>query len=388
MSDLKKGIGGKLCYLIILSLMAYAGCSGGSSGGGGGGAPAGQSGTQGAGAGTAAVSSALNIAALALNPGGLSNGKQNTNKLSTSQAVKSFIQATRLPRKTTTAPCSSGSESVAATWAPPVWTTQITANNCIIDSSIGSVTTNGSITVKQTDTAFTGDPTVNSSGFNPSVLTLDTGGGSLSFTTKDTSGNVTDATSTAGSMTVNRSNPDSNSRFQDLALDGTLTLTTQDPTKNKSVSLQSLQATVHIAGFGSNTSTAPDFDQPTDSTTTLVSGSVVVVDNLNSANDVTATFNNLIAHELITYDSSGNILTDTLTLSGGVTTSCHGALTVATPTPLNIDTTIGCPVAGEITVTGSSGVATITFTSTGGVNIVNPDGSTSTLTSCQDAKAC
>jgi hypothetical protein len=117
------------------------------------------------------------------------------------------------------------------------------------------------------------------------------------------------------------------------------------------------------------------------------SGGFEFTDHLEANNSIT--MSGIDLSMTVTSDATGN----TITVDGsfGCSTSCfNGTLTLATTTPLFFPASGGdCATAGEIVVTGTL-TGTITYTSTGGVQIdEGSDGSVDEeYASCEDVEAC
>lgn len=127
------------------------------------------------------------------------------------------------------------------------------------------------------------------------------------------------------------------------------------------------------------------------------SGAISYTDNANAKNSVSleiAASNPVIV--TVEWTEKDGIWGEQYTVNGTltVTSPCfNGTLTLATPTPIWVPDYYfmgwTCPTAGVIAVTGDA-TATITYTSTGGVNIdAGSDGSSdSSYASCDDINTC
>jgi hypothetical protein len=120
------------------------------------------------------------------------------------------------------------------------------------------------------------------------------------------------------------------------------------------------------------------------------SGNFSITDNLNAKNSASIAIAALTGTwEEITKDGKvGELITENGTMT--ITSACFtGTMTLATTTPIFVAYEDDCPTAGELKITGSA-TATITYTSTGGVNI--DEGSNGSIDksykSCDEAGAC
>lgn len=408
-----KKLGTALITVLSMALLIH-GCGGGGgpSSSSGGGTPTATTGSKAAATGTAVTNTALSITSFGLSGGALpsSISKPSLNRKlgGTAAAWKGLMKAKSL-HATTNLTCSNaaqgGTGSTSESWVPPTLTTTTTASNCVVNfpgpnnTVLGSFTFDGTMTVQETDNNFHGDPTVDRTGFNPSNTDVSTGSSGFSFTQKDASGVITSQFGINGQMVIALNTPDSFGRNTAGTVDITaMTLTTKDdngtPTDtaddhSEVVTVSNLHETILIAAFASNDSASPLFNDATDTTNTIVSGTIAEDDLIDNTNDISVTFNNLIIHEQITEDTDGIITADTVTINGKLSSPCLGGeVTLATTTPIDINSDGDCPIGGVMTVTGATGTATVTFTSTGGVHVVNPDGTAQDFAKCNDAKAC
>lgn len=135
---------------------------------------------------------------------------------------------------------------------------------------------------------------------------------------------------------------------------------------------------------------------PTDLTLTE-NGAIQFTDHLDPTNNTSMTVSGLVLHSVTsTNTASQKILTTTLSGSMTVTSPCFtGSITFATvenivevldPVTEEAD---GCPIAGKLVISGSV-VGTVTYTSTGGVQIDSGSDGTvdQTFESCEDADVC
>ncbi len=128
--------------------------------------------------------------------------------------------------------------------------------------------------------------------------------------------------------------------------------------------------------------------EPMDFSVSL-SGGVSSTDNIESNNSFTMTISN---SDSLKMDVKSTTVGVNVTVSGGFSCSAscfNGSLTFATTTPLFIPTDAECPTSGVIEVSGDL-TGTITYTSTGGVEIDNgSDGSVDEVyENCDEAEAC
>jgi|GEM_PF-6129400 len=411
----KKYFGLTMATTLSISLLVYA-C-----GGGGGSSSSGNTGTTGskaASTSTTATQAALQVTSIGLNTGlsGLSSKPLISSKGSFGGRAKVLrdVFSAKTNRKilralgTTTTKCDSGSgsETIAYPAGTHTFTITRTATNCVITlpQGLGSTVEDGTLVVTEVDNNYNGtDPSTDPNSATPNDLgdpawhptsksvASDNG---YTFTLKDANGNITEKFKLTGTDTVS------------FTLDGNQKPTSGTLNANMSLEVQSNNGTpnttsddTHViftltnaAGTG-NFSDSMTFDawdsenHPTHIIDTISDGKIVIDDQIDNSNDVSVTFTNFGIDETITTNSG--VDTDTIKISGQLSTAClGGAVTIATTTPVVV---VGdaCPTAGVITATDSaSKVTTITFTSSGGVDIANPDGTTQHFAKCDDAKAC
>ena len=161
--------------------------------------------------------------------------------------------------------------------------------------------------------------------------------------------------------------------------------------EDESFSATNLSNTVtvsDISGEITDPETNLTFCEPTDFTV-VQSGASSFTDNLEADDSVAMTIS---SSDPLTIAVT-SVASQSVTISGSfsVVSSCFtGSLTLTTPTPLLFTGDLdSCPIDGVIVVTGDL-TGTVTFTSTGGVEIDNDgDGiADETYPDCEDAEAC
>lgn len=140
----------------------------------------------------------------------------------------------------------------------------------------------------------------------------------------------------------------------------------------------------------------PDCITPTDLTLTE-NGEIQFTDHLDATNNTSMKVSGLVLHSIISTNTANQkILTTSMSGSMTVTSPCFtGSITFATVEnivevldPLTEEAD-GCPIAGKLVISGSV-VGTVTYTSTGGVQIDNGSDGTvdQAFESCDDADVC
>ena len=396
-----KKFGFTIAALLSISLLVYA-CGGG----GGGSSSSGVTGTTGSKA--AATSTTVTNTALQITSSAISGSfpKPSLSKGSFGSKTKAwsaFLKA-KANQKTRFAPiaCDSGTVDETPVYDSPTTTltSTTTASNCVtsLGPSLGSFVIDGTLAVVETDNTYTGNDPTNDLSWDPHTFSITAT--NFTFTSKDAGGNISSQfgingvmTSSLGTGVGNAFVAGSDPNQDGLYPDGTVTISsltftsmddngtpndTSDDT-NDSFSVTNLSETIHINTFDVN-------GEPTDLTSTIASGTIIVNDAIDNTNDINASFTNLVTDYAIT--TANGIETETIDINGVIDSACLGGpVTLATITSIVI-VDDACPTSGILTVTGSGGTATVTFTNTGGVSVDNPDGTTTDFADCEDASAC
>lgn len=403
-----------LIAVLVLGLAIYfAACSGG------GGSSSGSSGTASAGAGASVASTAINSGTMALSStvGGSSSGAPHFKPQSLSSSVNTFysnLQAKRASIAAFKAKMLAGTISSA-----PVLTT---TNPCLGGGSVTTVldiTTAGTTTTTMltftndhcTDIFSTGTDTITQVWNGSTAFIITEGTGTFSFTFSQ--GNS--ATTTPLTLTWTRQS-DSKLVLNDSAIQtftGSADLTsaiTCTPLGSATSITQyqkftiSMDANMHYTGIDAADNpyniadNAKGFTLVADSTldntctatggTITESGAIAHTDNIDPKGNTSLTITSPLT--LVWASVIGVVSGDTYDISGSSTmsTPCFtGSITLATTTPIFIPTGATCPIAGVVQVSGTVN-GTVTYLSTGGIQIDSPGKPTETYTSCDEAKGC
>lgn len=396
----RKYFGPIFAAVLSVSLLVYAcGGGGGSTESSGGGNNAATTGSKAASTSSVATQVALQVTSIGLNNGLAGKPSLNVKKSMLSGKAKAWraMLKAKANRKihhalgTTQLDCTGGGDGTETTSFPSgshTFTTTTTANNCVEDLGVfGSLVQNGTLVVTEVDPVFpdSGDPTTDST-WNPTSTTIaSTNGYTVSF--KDADGNTTLITKITGTQTM------------DVVLNGSGNWQSGTLTSNLTMELQSDGGTANSTNDDSHeiftltnytedmTFDAWDSDGIPTHIVSTSNGTTTIDDQIDNANDISVTFTNFNVDQTIA--DNGLATTYTISLSGQLSTSClGGAVTIATTTPI-VAVEDACPTDGVITVTDSSNrVSTVTSTSSGGVHIANPDGTTQDFASCEDVDAC
>lgn len=402
----RKYFGPIFAAVLSVSLLVYA-C-----GGGGGSTESGNNtattGSKAASTSSVATQVALQVTSIGLNNGLAGKPSFDFKKSTLSGKAKAWraILKTKANRKihhalgTTSLTCDDGgdvTDTLAYSSGSKTFTTTTTANNCA--TAFGSIVTNGTLVVTEIDNSYTGtdpstDPDFNSPqpndlgdpAWNPTSTTIaSTNGYTVSF--KDANGNTTLMTKITGTQTM------------DVVLNGSGNWQSGTLTSNLTMEIQSDGGTANSTNDDSHeiftltnytedmTFDAWDSDGIPTHIVSTSNGTTTIDDQIDNSNDISVTFTNFNVDQTIA--GNGLLATYTISLSGQLSSSClGGAVTIATTTPI-VAVGDACPTDGVITVTDSSNrVSTITSTSSGGVHIANPDGTTQDFASCEDVDAC
>lgn len=382
--------------ILAISALALAGC-GGSSG----------TGTTPA-ANTAAQKTASSSAPKTVSSAGTASRKQLTAMMSAMRSnalvrptVSQYTGGTDVPTAYSQMQASRsqmqalGAPSAATSTCPVSGTITTTPNNtntggtmtfnaCVLDGDVNGdgvlerITLNGQTAYDMTNTGFSfADTNIH---IVANQLTGNTVGGVFLDATSNASGSATFATAPSQA----NPNPDytmsmngSQAVKVSLAANGTWDV-------DQSMTFNNASAAI--------TGVTTDNTGKLTGLTVTESGGIAMTDNLNANNSMSVSI--AAASPLVMKMTFGaGFMTQTMDGTATITTSCFSNLTMtlATVTPMTIPSGNGgpvCPTAGKLNVTAGGGTATITFTATGGMEIVDSAGTKTTYASCSLAGAC
>jgi len=244
----------------------------------------------------------------------------------------------------------------------------VTFENCV--GGDGESSMNGSLTITATDPGYGGTDPLNDVNFNPTEFTIVLN--ELEYT-RTVDGIVVARYYANGTYTItlNESN-------------GTITLTIGVNGEFGRFDEEMGSGSMVCTNFTVSGSfiTDPTTDEPIEFSLTL-DDSIEYTDSSNSDNSVSVTYTNLVI--TMSEDADGNTIA---TINGTIDSTClGGAVTFETIEPIVIPPGEDlCPTAGGIKITRGSSTATLTLTSTGGVEVdLDSDGTVdASYASCDD----